>query len=123
MSAAARKNNTTASDGTRDCLNFSERPSTPPHIQKFRRAASKEPGKYYSRFDDAENLKLKEKVFGCTSEQGDCSAAALINLPKKTLLEDVMTNKNEQIYYTTRREPLGHSYTRNHVLPKDLAEG
>jgi len=105
-------------ESTKACLTFEERPNTPPEIRKFRRSAAMEPGKSHSRFDDAANLGLKDKIFGAQSEAAVANAASLINLPKTTLVEDIKNNKAEQIYYSVRREPLGHSINRNYNLPE-----
>lgn len=108
-------------ESTKACLTFEERPITPPEIRKFRRSAAMEPGKSHSRFDDATALGLKDKIFGAQSEAAIANAASLINLPKTTLVEDIKTGKAEQIYYSVKREPLGHSINRNYKLPEKCA--
>ena len=115
MAARAREN---PFESTRACLNFEERPITPPDIRKFRRSAAMEPGKSHSRFDDAAELGLKDKIFGMQSEAAVANASTLINLPKTTLVADIKTGKAEQIYNTVKREPLGKPYSRNYQLPE-----
>lgn len=106
-------------ESTKACLTFDDRPSTPPEIRKFRRSAAMEPGKSHHRFDDKITLKLNEKVFGIHSETSASNAAALINLPKSTLVQDIKTGKAEQIYQSNKKEPLGKPYTRHYELPEN----
>lgn len=106
-------------ESTKACLNFEERASTPPEIRKFRRSAAMEPGKSHHRFDDANTLDLKNKIFGIQSETAIANAATLINLPKTTLVQNIKTDKAEQIYNSYKKEPLGKPYSRNYELPEN----
>lgn len=109
-------------ESTKACLTFDERPITPPEIRKFRRSAQMEPGKRSSRFDDAKELGLHDRVFGEASEGSDVTAAALINLPKTTMLQDINRAKTERIYQSVQREPLGKSFTRNYNMPEQCGK-
>lgn len=117
----AGRRNPNPLESTKACLTFEERPITPPDIRKFRRSAAMEPGKSHNRFNDAETLGLKDKIFGAQSEAATISAARLIHLPKTTMVEDIKNGKSEMIYNSVKREPLGKSYSRNYDLPDHCA--
>lgn len=111
---------------TRECLSFDERPSTPPHLRKFRRSAYLEPGQRFTHpgiKDDMPKLHLEEKIFGITNQMSRESAADLIHQPKLSDLQRMNLLKSEKIYKHTQREPLGHSPDRKVALPHKFAEG
>mmetsp|Transcript_1532 Transcript_1532/g.1535 ORF Transcript_1532/g.1535 Transcript_1532/m.1535 type:complete len:443 (+) Transcript_1532:37-1365(+) len=112
---------------TSDCMIFTERPTTPENIKKYRKSTNLEPGKRYQNpknVIDNEVLKLDTKTFGITSRQSDTNAAELLKqTPPNGIVGKLNFVKAENIYYTTKREPLGQVYTRHHQLPSKYTEG
>ncbi|RYH27211.1 hypothetical protein EON65_13800 [archaeon] len=107
-------------ESVRLCLNFEERPSTPPELRKFRRSAYLDPGKRFQHpgvADDYPQMRLEEKIFGMADKPSRDGAADLISHPKKTDLQRMQLLKSEKIYKHTQREPLGHSPDRKMTLP------
>lgn len=112
---------------TSDCMIFNERPTTPEHIKKYRKSHNLEPGKRFQNPKntlDNEILKLDGRTFGITSRQSDTNAAELLKqTPPNGVVGKLNFIKAENIYYTTKREPLGQVYTRHHQLPSKYTEG
>lgn len=114
-----------SSELTRQCLNFDDRSSTPPHVRKFRRSAHLEPGKRYQHpgvVDDYPKLHLEDKIFGITDQASRDGASDLINLGKPTEFDRLTQVKAERLYKSTAREPLGRTAERNVVLPTKFTE-
>jgi hypothetical protein len=112
---------------TSDCLVFGERPGTPEEIRKYRRSANLEPGKRFQNPKtavDLETLQLEQKTFGVSSKRAEVTAATLLNqTPPNGTVGKLNFAKAENIYYTTKREPLGRVYSRHHQLPQKFLEG
>jgi hypothetical protein len=113
--------------GTRDCLTFEVRPSTPPEISKYRKSNNLEPGKRFQHpgvADDYKTMGLDDRIYGQTDKHsGKATAAQLINLPKASELTRVNNVKAEKMYKTANREPLGHGPDRNIILPDKFTIG
>lgn len=110
-----------------ECMIFEERPSTPEDVRKFRRSANLEPGKRFQNpktVEDLKTLQLESKTFGVSSKTSETSAAALFKqTPPNGLVGKLNFMKAENIYFTTRREPLGKVYSRHHQLPQKFVDG
>lgn len=109
-----------------NCMMFDERPGTPEEIKKYRRSANLEPGKRFQNpktVIDLENLQLEQKTFGISSKTSESNAANLLKQMPSSTVEKLNQIKAENIYFTTKREPLGKVYTRHHQLPQKYNEG
>jgi len=94
---------------------------TPDHIIKWRKAT--EPGKvclHPGVADDADHLRLD--VYGRAEPVGVKVHEVLNTAPKSYLLSQ-REAKNESIYLSHKREPLGKPYVRGHELPEKFASG
>jgi len=118
----AGSNKQSGAGGTaKECLTFTERPTTPPEVKKYRKSSYLEPGarfKHYGIVDDLKKMNLDEKTFGEFSDPGEGTAQDLINHKKLTLLQKIDLEKAEKCYKGTSREPLGKTYDRKVVLPE-----
>jgi hypothetical protein len=115
-----------SSDSTRQCLNFEERPITPPHVKKYRRSTYLEPGKrfmHHGIVEDVNNLHLDTKIFGVTDSKFRDGAADLIRPNPLTETARLNILKAEKVYKRTNREPLGHSPERNIHIPNKFGHG
>jgi EF-hand domain-containing family member B len=109
-----------------NCMVFDERPSTPEEIRKYRRSANLEPGKRFQNpktVMDLQTLQLEQKTFGISSKTSESNAAALLKQVPAGTVEKLNFIKSENIYFTTKREPLGKVYSRHHQLPQKYIEG
>lgn len=110
---------------TKDCLNFGERPGTPPEIRKYRRSAYLEPGKRFQHHgivDDLPAMGLSNKIYGEASDIGGATAQDLINHKKLSELEKMNLVRAEKVYRGAAREPLGRTVDRQIVLPSKFTE-
>jgi EF-hand domain-containing family member B len=127
MADTIRKNYREASGLTaKDCLDFGERPSTPPEIRKYRKSATLAPGARYIHHGTAADYASKnlgELTFGEQSERGANSAADLLNHHRIGELERINKEKAERIYHSNIREPLGRTIDRKMILPAKFTEG
>lgn len=127
MADSSGRNSRTRFGGTaKDCLDFGERPSTPPEIRKYRKSATLAPGVRYVHYGMAADYAAKnlgELTFGEQSERGNNTAADLLNHHRVGELERINKEKAERIYHTNIREPLGKSLDRHTILPSKFTEG
>jgi hypothetical protein len=108
----------------KDCLILSEKPSTPLKIRKFRRHNDAgERFLHYGTIDDYARLSLGQKTFGEVSDRGSDSAQNLIRPKIKSNYAIVEEIKAEKVYKSTKREVLGHSYSRGTILPDKFTKG
>lgn len=93
-------------------------PPTPTNIRKYRK--NYVPGEIITHFGlKDQRLPGEDFKFGAKSLGGDSVAQILEEAAKKT--RGIAEYKNavaEQVYLSTKREPLGRSYDRGHGLPK-----
>ncbi len=104
----------------KDCITFSERPSTPPEVRKYRRSTYLEPGKrfqHYGIVEDLQKMNLESKVYGNMSDAGNGTAAELLSHKKLSELEKINMVKAEKVYKGAAREPLGKTVDRHINLP------
>ena len=109
-----------------ECLDFAQRPLTPPEIRKYRRSTSLAPGQryiHYGTVGDVEKMNLGERTFGAFSERGNNTAADLINHERPSELERMNNLKAERIYRQAAKEPLGRTVDRHIPLPAKFIEG
>mmetsp|Transcript_6907 Transcript_6907/g.10703 ORF Transcript_6907/g.10703 Transcript_6907/m.10703 type:complete len:454 (-) Transcript_6907:128-1489(-) len=121
----AGKSSRVQGDGAKVCVqpevDQNERPITPDEIKKYRKSTVHEPGKivvHYGRSDDH----VPDQVFGVKAVYGDTAAGLMANYPTSELMQWRL-DRQEDIYASTTREPLGKSFSRGHVLPGDLTSG
>lgn len=111
---------------TADLQPQSNRPSTPPEQQKYRRSTYLEPGKRFQHYgiaDDIKQLGLERKVFGVQSDRGNGTAADVINTGTQSTAERLNQIKAELIYKSTTQEPLGSRMDRKVKMPSKFTEG
>ncbi len=116
-------------EGTHLCMNMDnafdkdgapiQRPSTPPEIKKYRQSSIHEPGKivkHYGLYDDP----VKEGPFGFVPVVDALGVNEVLRShPTSELMKWDLENR-ESIYESAKREPLGRSMTRGHVIPTDV---
>ncbi len=116
-----------SSDLTRQCLNFEQRPETPPHIRKYRKSAYQEPGKRFQHHGvsgDYPQMQLDEKIYGRSEAIHTRETASdLSHQPTLSELQRMNKIKAESTYKHTQREPLGHSPDRHIQLPTKFTVG
>lgn len=71
---------------------------------------------HYGRTDD----EIPDKVFGVKNVYGESAAELMANYPTSELMQWRL-DRQEDIYASTKREPLGKSFSRGHVLPAEFA--
>ena len=91
------------------------RPTTPDEIKKFRRSTLHEPGRrvlHTVTEDDA----IPTMTFGVKSVLGEPAADVMATYPRSEL-DQWRLERTEDVYASTRREPLGKSFVRGHQIP------
>mmetsp|Transcript_28766 Transcript_28766/g.70933 ORF Transcript_28766/g.70933 Transcript_28766/m.70933 type:complete len:452 (-) Transcript_28766:47-1402(-) len=118
----AGKSSRVMGDGAKQCvqpgLDQSTLPPTPPEIKKYRKSTIHEPGKivvHYGRSDDP----IPDKVFGVKSVKLESAADLMVGYPTSELMQWRL-DRQEDIYASTKREPLGKSFNRGHAHPDGL---
>jgi len=105
-------------EGTDRCLSMEERPPTPEGVRKYRKSYFSEAGQrvvHPGLIDDVKNLDLNAK-YGKTTADSDHVENIFSHGPQTSFEEFKMANA-EEVYASTKREPLGKSYSRGHALP------
>lgn len=104
-----------------ECLTFQPRPSTPPHVRRWRKSRFDEPGQRVMPpmiAEDAEKLRLGEMTYGVASDSATENVALLLKQPElASTAKRIENEKNERLYHSQIREPLGKSYKR-YELPE-----
>eukprot|EP00605_Chrysophyceae_sp_TOSAG23-4_P000249 GSChrysophyteH1.ASY1.ANO1.286.1 assembled CDS len=111
---------------TKECLDFPERPGTPPEYAKYRKSTKLAPGQrsaHYGLTDDLKKMNLGAETFGIASDRGNGSASELINHNQLTALQRMNKEKAEKVYVGAAREPLGRSIDRGNHLPDKFTIG
>lgn len=91
------------------------RPTTPDEIKKYRRSTLHEPGRrvvHPGMADDA----VPTMTFGVKSELCEPAADVMATYPRNEL-DQWRLERTEDVYASTRREPLGKSFVRGHDIP------
>lgn len=103
-------------EGTHYCMNVENRPPTPPNIRRLRKSYYAEPGMIVNHpglIEDCKGLNRMER-FGVTTDDSEHVDVAF---KKMDGYAEQKNAKLESTYASHRREPLGKSYSRGHVLP------
>ncbi|GAQ80676.1 hypothetical protein KFL_000590290 [Klebsormidium nitens] len=114
-------------EGAAVCLqpdeNAGERPETPPEIKKYRKSTRYEPGKvvkHYGLADDKVPLR-ENQAFGMKKEKtADDNVASVIRATPESAMLKWHQERKEDIYASTKREPLGKPMSRGYVIPDEL---
>ena len=106
----------TEQEGSKECLTLEERAPTPEHIKKYRQSVVHEPGavvRHYGMADD----KVMAGPFGLTTtrDPADDMKEVMQTFPTTNIMRYELENR-EKIYASSKREPLGKTYTRGHQL-------
>ncbi|DBA88436.1 TPA: hypothetical protein ACH3X2_004926 [Trebouxia sp. C0005] len=107
-------------DCTASCLSFEPRPQTPDHQKKYRQSVLHEPGKIVRHFGTAGDP-LPEGSFGraTIARQGESVADYIKSYPQSSLAQWAL-QRAEDVYASSKREPLGKGYVRGHQIPNGL---
>ena len=108
------------------CLDFPARPGTPPEISKYRRSTQLAPGKRVQHpgiADDLKTMRLDEGTYGAGSDNGNGTAAELINHKQLSAMQRMAKEKAEKVYRGAAREPLGRTVDRHIELPDKFSTG
>ena len=91
------------------------RPTTPDEIKKFRRSTLHEPGRRVVHPGTADDA-IPTMTFGVKSVLGEPAADVMATYPRSEL-DQWRLERTEDVYASTRREPLGKSFVRGHHIP------
>ena len=91
------------------------RPTTPDEIKKFRRSTLHEPGRRVVHPGTADDA-IPTMTFGVKSVLGEPAADVMATYPRSEL-DQWRLERTEDVYASTRREPLGKSFVRGHQIP------
>merc|ERR1712127_345256 len=94
-------------------------PGTPPHILKYRKLAHIEPGQiqvHPGLVDSKQTNVGKDHAYGKPQYVSD-HVDVVIKSQNLTGLADKFNDTMESKYDSIKREPLGHSYSREYVWP------
>lgn len=107
-------------DGTHACLDIENRPPTPDKVKKYRKSFYSDPGQRIVHpgliNDMAQQNKLQK--YGRTTMNSDHVEDIFNSLPSSEMAE-YKQEQREKIYDSKKKEPLGISYSRQHVLPEE----
>lgn len=111
------------------CLTVPEPPRTPEHVRKYRRSYFAAAGQRVVHPGQIEDMKQIDPTAVCGKTTGDGEHVDdVLTMGPQTAFGDFANAKMESCYATAKREPLGKSFNRGHVLPdqcknKDFAYG
>jgi len=117
MIAAGRKNVRGPQEGSEFCLKFEERPQTPPELKRFRSSSNLVPGEVLQHYGLA-NDKIPSGPYGVKNsyKPGESCEASMNVYPTSKTLQWKL-ERADDIYKSTKTEPLGKSMTRGHKIP------
>ncbi|EQC36045.1 hypothetical protein SDRG_06782 [Saprolegnia diclina VS20] len=118
---AGRKQTPNANESTAHCLSFEARPTTPESVRKYRKSYFAEPGTRIVHSGLVDDMKAHDmnKKYGVTTKDSDHVTDVMPpRLPSDHAL--ITQAKLEAVYQSTKREPLGKSYTRGHVYNQSI---
>jgi hypothetical protein len=101
---------------TQDCLLQARPPPTPDHMKKWRKSAQLEPGRTVVHPGRHDCPPPEGVRFGRINDYSD-SAEELLKSGKLSQFHNVVQEHLEKNYLSSKREPLGVSMKRGHVLP------
>mmetsp|Transcript_20789 Transcript_20789/g.33386 ORF Transcript_20789/g.33386 Transcript_20789/m.33386 type:complete len:444 (-) Transcript_20789:316-1647(-) len=119
----AGKTHRAPNESTANCLRDEERPETPPHIRRFRKTNYSEPGSRVVHPGAQDDVKALNdgRIFGVrdTAAESDHIQDVWGQPGANSEYASLKKQMAEQIYQTTKREPLGKVYSRpGHQLPE-----
>ncbi|RLN73640.1 hypothetical protein BBJ28_00004932 [Nothophytophthora sp. Chile5] len=102
---------------------FERRPGTPDDVRRFRKSYFAEPGARIAHPGLINDLKQIDPTtkFGVVTTTSEHVAEVLLNGPA-TEYQRLTLAKREADYASHKREPLGKSYSRGHVLPARMQQ-
>jgi len=110
---------------TENCMQLDERPTTPPEVRKWRKSNYAEPGKrviHPGMIDDFAGRDFDHPKFGKIKVESDHVEDVWRQAGAESEYAQVKVSQKESIYYSTKREPLGKTYQRGHVLPAETKQ-
>lgn len=115
----AGKADTRDGESTAMCLTFETRPPTPEDVRRFRKSYFAEPGARIAHAGLINDLKRVDPStkFGVTTTGSQHVADVLFTGSPTTDFQRINQQRLEANYSSHKREPLGKSYSRGHVLP------
>ncbi|OQR98682.1 hypothetical protein ACHHYP_08211 [Achlya hypogyna] len=118
---AGKKQTPNANESTAHCLNFEARPGTPEAVRKYRKSYFAEPGTRIVHSGLVDDMKVHDmnKKYGVTTKNSDHVQDVMPpRLPSDHAL--ITQAKLDAVYQSTKREPLGKSFTRGHVFNQSI---
>ncbi|KAH8051622.1 hypothetical protein JL720_15110 [Aureococcus anophagefferens] len=110
---------------TEACLHLDERPGTPPGVRKWRKSNYTQPGQriiHPGLIEDFKDANHTAERFGKIKIVSDHVEDVLVQPGAESEFAQVKLTQKESTYHSIKREPLGQSFTRGHVLPSCVAE-
>ncbi|KAJ0399435.1 hypothetical protein P43SY_005374 [Pythium insidiosum] len=109
------------SESAAHCLTFESRPVTPDEVRRYRKSYFAEPGARIAHPGLINDLKKIDPLhkFG-VSTTGSQHVADVLTTGPSTEYQRINQQKLEANYASHKREPLGVSYSRGHVLPAHM---
>mmetsp|Transcript_15215 Transcript_15215/g.49938 ORF Transcript_15215/g.49938 Transcript_15215/m.49938 type:complete len:434 (+) Transcript_15215:25-1326(+) len=120
----AGKTTVFGADGAKQCvepdLATTVRPQTPPEIKKYRKSNVHEPGKILTHYGLADDTIPGgvDRPFGCKNSTGEDLKGLIQTFPTSDLMQWRL-ERQEDIYASSKNEPLGRSMQRGHKLPAE----
>lgn len=109
---------TKLNESAQQCCSWEQRPPTPPEQRKYRMLSVHEPGKIARHYGAADDP-IPEGPFGVVHRNGESVAEQLANYPT-TDMARWQLEQSEDIYASTKREPLGRGYQRGTRIPAGM---
>eukprot|EP00397_Hematodinium_sp_SG-2012_P027915 GEMP01029363.1.p1 GENE.GEMP01029363.1~~GEMP01029363.1.p1 ORF type:complete len:453 (+),score=99.35 GEMP01029363.1:47-1405(+) len=99
---------------------FYPQPPTPPNMRKYR--VNYIPGEIMTHWGLKEQkLPNEEFAYGIETDKGESVEQIFVKAAETTQgMAEYKNNTKEAIYASSKREPLGRSYERGHVLPAEV---
>lgn len=105
---------------TEACLHLDERPETPPGVRKWRKSNYTNPGQriiHPGLIEDFKDAKHTNERFGKIKIVSDHVEDVLVQPGAESEFAQVKLTQKESTYHSIKKEPLGQSFKRGHVLP------
>ena len=103
-------------------VDFNARPPTPQEIKKYRRSVIMEPGTIVKHFGLADDPVPIAPPYGVKTVSS-LTVGEVMRTKEKSEMKEWAKEQAENIYDSSKREPLGRSMLRGHKLPDALASG
>lgn len=119
-----------ASEGALQCVQpdvsrgeGASRPETPPEIKKYRKSSQNQPGainKHWGAADDSVPLPASG-AYGRKNVRSEGVESVIAPYPQSELMRWRL-ERQEDLYHSSKLEPLGRSMNRGHVLPPEMGD-